>query len=55
MESGLAFEVKQHRYDAETEEDMQETRTIISGQMRATQYSSAHELFEELDTEMDGE
>lgn len=55
MEGGLPFEVKQPRYNAETEAAMQETRAIISGQIQVKQYSSAHELFEELDMEMDGE
>lgn len=55
MEGGLPFEMKQPRYNAETEAAMQETRAIISGQIQAKQYSLAHELFEELDMEMDGE
>lgn len=55
MEGGLPFEVKQPRYNVETEAAMQETRAIISGQIQAKQYSSVHELFEELDAEMDGE
>lgn len=47
MEGGLPFEMKQPRYNAETEAAMQETRAIISGQIQAKQYSLAHELFEE--------
>lgn len=42
-------------YNVETEAVMQETREIISGQIQVKQYSSAHELFEELDAEMDSE
>lgn len=54
MEGGLPFEVKQPRYNAETEAAMQETRAIISGQLQAKKYTSARELFDELDAEEDG-
>ena len=54
MEGGLPFEVKQPRYNAETEGAMQEAREIMSGQLQAKTYPSAHALFEELDGEMDG-
>lgn len=55
MEGGLPFEMKQPRYNAETESAMAETRAIMSGQVQAKHYSCAHALFEELDAEKDGE
>lgn len=55
MEGGLPFEVKQPRYNAETEAAICETRNIMSGQAPAKQYSSARELFAELDAEEDEE
>lgn len=55
MEGGLPFEMKQLRYNAETEAAMQEAREIINGNVSTKSYSSARELFAELDTEMDGE
>lgn len=51
MEGGLPFEVKQTRYNAETEAAMQEARNIIRENTDAKDYSSARELFKELDTE----
>lgn len=51
MEGGLPFEMKQPRYNAETETAMKETRAIMDGQVQAKRYSSAHALFEELDAE----
>ena len=47
--------MKQPRYNAETEAAMQEVRDIINGDISTKSYSSARELFEELDSEMDGE
>lgn len=55
MEGGLPFEVKQPRYNAETEEALNEAKAIIEGQIQAKRYSSARALFEELDAETDGE
>lgn len=55
MEGGLPFEIKQPCYNMETEAAIQEAKGIISGNVRAKRYTSAHELFEELDSEMDGE
>lgn len=55
MEGGLPFEMKQPRYNAETEAAMNEARAIMSGQIQAKRYSSAQELFEELDTKEDEE
>ena len=39
------------RYNAETEAAMQEAREIMSGKKKAKSYSSADELFAELDAE----
>ena len=55
MEGGLPFEMKQPRYNMETEMAMKEARDIMSGKIQARSYSCAHNLFEELDAEMDGE
>lgn len=55
MEGGLPFEVKQPRYNEETEMAIKEARAIMEGQVQAKHYSSAHELFEELDAEKGGE
>ncbi len=54
MEGGLPFEMKQPRYNVETEAAIKEARAIMDGRKLARRYSSAHELFEELDAE-DGE
>lgn len=55
MEGGLPFEMKQPRYNAETEAAMKEAREIMKGQKKAKRYSDVHTLFEELDTEGDTE
>lgn len=55
MEGGLPFEMKQPRYNVETEAAMKEAKAIMSNQVQAKHYTSAHALFEELDAEMDGE
>jgi DNA-damage-inducible protein J len=51
MEGGLPFEMKQTRYNDETEAALQETIDIANGKISAKSYSSAKELFEELDRE----
>lgn len=48
---GLPFEVRLPRYNKETEDAMQEARDIMSGKIPAKSYSSARELFDELDKE----
>ena len=48
---GLPFTVRLPRYNRETEAAMQETRNILSGKESAKSYSSARELFDELDAE----
>lgn len=55
MEGGLPFEVKQPRYNLETEAAIEEAKEIIGGKIQARRYSTAHALFEELDAETDGE
>ncbi len=55
MEGGLPFEVRPPRYNAQTEAAFREAREIIAGRIDARKYSSAQELFHELDMEMDGE
>ena len=48
---GLPFEVRLPRFNRETEDAMQEARDILEGKVSAKTYSSARELFEELDEE----
>jgi len=55
MVGGLPFEMKQPRYNAETEAAMQEARDIMSGKKKAKSYSNADELFVELDAEYEAE
>lgn len=49
MEGGLPFDVRQPRYNAETEAAMQESRNIMSGKIHAEKYSSVDEMFAALD------
>ncbi len=51
MVGGLPFEMKQPRYNAATEAALQEARDIAGGKVSTKSYSSARELFEELDSE----
>ena len=51
MVGGLPFEVRQPRFNAETEAAMQEARGIASEKIAAKSYASAHELLEDLDKE----
>ena len=55
MVGGLPFEMKQLRYNAETEAAMQEARDIMRGKKKAKSYSTADELFAELDAEYEAE
>ena len=48
---GLPFEVRLPRFNKETEEAISEARGIVSGKVDAKSYSSAKELFDELDGE----
>lgn len=51
MEGGFPFMIKQARFNTETLAAMQEARDIMSGKTRAKTYSSAKELFEDLNAE----
>jgi len=51
MEGGFPFSIKQPLYNKETEESMLEARAIIAGKQDARRYSSARELFDDLDAE----
>ena len=51
MVGGLPFEVRQPRFNAETEAAMQEARGIASGKIAAKSYASARDLLEDLDKE----
>ena len=51
MVGGLPFEMKQPRFNQETEAALQEARDIASGGIAAKSYSTAKELFAELDAE----
>jgi DNA-damage-inducible protein J len=48
MEGGLPFEVRQPRYNAETEAAMEEARAIASGSVPAKKYSSAKEMIDDV-------
>ena len=50
---GLPFNVRLPHYNRETEDTILEARGIMSGQIPANSYSSARELFNELDAEED--
>lgn len=49
LEGGLPFDVRQPRYNAQTEAAMREARDIISGKLPAESYGSAAEMFAALD------
>jgi len=49
MEGGLPFEVKQPRFNAETEAAMQEARDIANGKVKAKTYDSAEAMLKDLD------
>ena len=49
MEGGLPFDVRQPRYNKETEAAMAEAREIMSGKAEPESYDSASALFAALD------
>ena len=51
MVGGLPFEMKQPRFNRETEAALQEARGIASGKITGKGYHSAKELFAELDAQ----
>ena len=55
IEGGLPFELKQMRYNAETEAAMQEARDIQAGKTKAKVYHSVAEMNADIDTYMDDE
>ena len=55
MVGGLPFEMRQPRYNAETEAAIQEARDIMAGKIKAKSYYSVAEMNAELDAEIDEE
>jgi DNA-damage-inducible protein J len=51
MANGIPFDVTLPRYNAETESAMREAKLIASGAVPAKSYTSASELFADLDAE----
>ena len=51
MEGGFPFQIKQPRYNRETELAMQEARDIIAGKIQSKSYNSFEELLNDLDEE----
>lgn len=49
MEGGLPFDVRQPRYNAETEAAIREARDIMSGKKQVESYDSAEALFSALE------
>ncbi|WP_144744697.1 type II toxin-antitoxin system RelB/DinJ family antitoxin [Enorma burkinafasonensis] len=49
LEGGLPFDVRQPRYNSETEAAMREARDILAGKMPAESYDSASSMFAALD------
>ena len=55
MEGRISFEVKQSRFNAETEAAIDEATCIIAGEIPAKRYGSVRDLFNELDKEITAE
>lgn len=55
MEGGMPFDMKISHYNVETIEAIEEARAISEGRIQAKSYSSARELFDELDKECEAE
>jgi len=51
MVGGLPFEVRQPRYNVETETAIQEARDIMSGKIQARVYTSVAEMNADIDAE----
>lgn len=49
MVGGLPFELKQPRYNAETEAAMREARDIMAGKVKAKTYNSVAEMNADID------
>ena len=52
---GLPFELKQPRYNAETEAAIQEARDIKAGKIKTLIYKTISEMNADIDSEIDGE
>ncbi|MDR3313049.1 MAG: type II toxin-antitoxin system RelB/DinJ family antitoxin [Oscillospiraceae bacterium] len=55
MEGGLPFEMRQPRYNAETEAAIQESRDIMSGKIQAKAYASFGEFLADLEHDDDAD
>jgi len=55
LEGGLPFELKQPRYNAETEAAIQEARDIRAGKIKTKVYHSVAEMNADIDAEDDEE
>ena len=53
MTGGFPFEIKQPKYNAQTEKAMQEAKDIMSGKIKSKSYSSLHEMIDEINSEAD--
>ena len=51
MEGGLPFELRQPRFNAETEAAMREAREIAAGRVAASRYGSASQAVADVDDE----
>lgn len=48
MDGGIPFDVRQPRYNAETEAAINEARNIMSGKIKAKRYNNVDEAFKDL-------
>ena len=55
MVGGLSFEMRQPRYNAETEAAIQEVRDIMSGKIQTKVYTSVAEMNADIDAEDEDE
>ena len=51
MEGGFPFQIKQPRYNHETEMAMNEARKIMNGEIKSKSYNSLSEILDEIDVE----
>lgn len=51
MEGGFPFQIKQPRYNHETEMAMNEARKIMNGEIKSKSYNSLSEILDEIDME----
>ena len=55
MVNGLPFELRQPRYNAETEAAIQEARDIMSGKIEAKSYTTLEEFYADLENDDEDE